>query len=144
MLVTLPLVLSAAALIFDDAGRVLLIKENYHRRRYGLPGGALEPGETPVEAVVREVREETGLEAHVGPIIGMYAVRNPAHTLVCFAFRCGITGGEPVVPSTGEIAEVAWFDPHAAPEPRTNTLGAVLEDALAGRLGVAREVPKLN
>ena len=144
MLVTVPLVLSAAALIFDDARRVLLIKENYHRRRYGLPGGALEAGETPVEAVVREVREETGLEVNVGQLVGMYTLRNPQHTLVCFAFRCEIARGEPAIPRTGEIAEVAWFDPHNPPEPRTNTLGPALEDALADRLGVAREVPKLN
>ncbi len=141
---TQPLVLSAAALIFDDARRVLLIRENYDRRRYGLPGGALEAGETPSEGVVREVREETGLEVNVGPLVGMYTVKNPADTLVCVAFRCEIAGGEPAVPSTGEIAEVDWFDPHAPPEPCTNTLGPALEDALAGRLGVAREVPKLN
>jgi len=144
VLVTLPLVLSAAALIFDDAGRVLLIRENYDRRRYGLPGGAVEPGETPVEAVVREVLEETGLEVDVGPLVGMYTLRNPEHTLMCFAFRCEIAGGEPAVPSTGEIAEVAWFVPHVPPEPRTNTLEPALEDALAGRLGVVREVPKLS
>jgi 8-oxo-dGTP pyrophosphatase MutT (NUDIX family) len=93
---------------------------------------------------VREVREETGLDVDVGPLVGMYTVRNPVHTLLCFAFRCEITGGEPAVPDTGEIAEVEWFDPHAPPEPRTNTLGPALEDALAGRLAVARDVPKLN
>lgn len=144
MPVSLPLVHSAAALIFDDAGRVLLIREGYARRRYGLPGGALDAGETPEEAIVREVREETGLDADVGPLVGMYTLRNPQHTLVCFAFRCEIGGGKPEIPGTGEITEVGWFDPHAPPEPRTNTLGPALEDALAGRLGVAREVPKLT
>jgi len=38
---------AAAALIFDQAGRVLLIREGYGERRYGLPGGVIEDGETP-------------------------------------------------------------------------------------------------
>ena len=46
-----------AAWIFDEHGRVLLIRENYDRRRYGPPGGKVEPGESPREAVVREVRK---------------------------------------------------------------------------------------
>lgn len=51
---------AAAAWVFDGEGRLLLIRENYDRRRYGPPGGAVEPGESPLEAVVREFAEETG------------------------------------------------------------------------------------
>jgi 8-oxo-dGTP pyrophosphatase MutT (NUDIX family) len=36
--------LAAWAIVLDERGRVLLIRENYGRRRYGLPGGAVEPG----------------------------------------------------------------------------------------------------
>jgi 8-oxo-dGTP diphosphatase len=139
-----PLLLSAAALIFDEHGRILLIKENYGRRRWGLPGGMIEPGETPTEAVVREVREETCIGVSVGPLVGAYTLRHPDHTLLCFAFRCEHTRGTPSVPAADEIEEVAWLEPDAIPHPRTNTLPPALDDALAGRLGVAREVPKLT
>jgi 8-oxo-dGTP diphosphatase len=44
--------------IFGDRGRVLLIRENYDRRRWGLPGGRIEDGEAPWEAAIREAREE--------------------------------------------------------------------------------------
>jgi 8-oxo-dGTP diphosphatase len=43
----------AAAAVLDAGGRVLLVEENYDRRRWGFPGGAVEPGESPLDAVVR-------------------------------------------------------------------------------------------
>src|SRR5690349_14245945 len=52
-----------AAVIRDDAGRVLLFKHTYRRRHpWGLPGGYIGRGETPEEAMVREMREESGLQ----------------------------------------------------------------------------------
>ena len=57
-------ILVAAAILLDSRGRVLLVGNDWGRRgrvRYTLPGGTVEPGETAVEALVREVREETGL-----------------------------------------------------------------------------------
>jgi 8-oxo-dGTP pyrophosphatase MutT (NUDIX family) len=56
------LVVAAGVLVFDAGGRVLLHR---HRDsgRWGIPGGALEPGETLEAAARRELREETGLEA---------------------------------------------------------------------------------
>lgn len=140
----LPVLYASSVLVFDEGGRVLLIRENYDRRRYGLPGGAIEPGETPVEAAVREAREETVVEVAIGSLVGLYTLRTSGHTLVGFVFRAAIARGKPAVPDTGEIAEVGWFDPRSLPEPTTNVLGPALEDALAGRLGVAREIPNLN
>ncbi len=52
----------AGGVVIDDQRRLLVIQERHHRRRhYKLPGGALQPGEHLVHAVVREVREETGI-----------------------------------------------------------------------------------
>jgi 8-oxo-dGTP pyrophosphatase MutT (NUDIX family) len=50
---------AAGAAIFDDTGRILLQEKTFEPGWF-LPGGAIEPGETPEQALVREVAEETG------------------------------------------------------------------------------------
>jgi ADP-ribose pyrophosphatase YjhB (NUDIX family) len=137
----LPVRYASSALVFDEAGRVLLIKQNYGQRKYGVPGGVVEFGETPTEAAVREVREETGVDVALGPLTGLYTLRKDDHTLLCYVFAATIEHGEPAVPTTGEIAEVGWFDCDALPKHRTNLVAPAVEDARAGRVGVAREIP---
>jgi mutator protein MutT len=83
---SVPPIEAAGAAVFADDGRlVLLIKENYDRRRWGFPGGAVEPGETPEQAVVRETREETGVEVRVDALVGSYSLAES--TLVAHLFR---------------------------------------------------------
>ena len=115
---------------------MLLIKENYDRRRWGFPGGALEPGETPEQAVVRETLEETGLEVRVESLVGSYSLADSS--LVAHLFRCTILAGTPAVPGTGEVAEVAWWPVDGLPQPQTNLLHHALPDALAGRSEMIR------
>ena len=59
---------SAAALITDPGGRVLLVKPNY-RDHWNLPGGIIEHGEPPHEACAREVAEELGITLTPGPLL---------------------------------------------------------------------------
>jgi ADP-ribose pyrophosphatase YjhB (NUDIX family)/SAM-dependent methyltransferase len=82
--------LGAFAIIFDPQGRVLLC----HRRDldiWNLPGGGVESGELPDEAVVREAREETGLEVVVERLVDIYGKVDDD---VVFSFVCRVTGGE--------------------------------------------------
>jgi mutator protein MutT len=60
------------AIVHDGAGRLLLIQRGHdpHRGRWTLPGGRVEAGETTEQAVVREIREETGLDVRVGEVAG--------------------------------------------------------------------------
>lgn len=62
-------ILSAGAVITDEAGRVLLVQRGKEPQKglWSLPGGRCEPGESLAQTVAREVWEETGLRVHVGP-----------------------------------------------------------------------------
>jgi ADP-ribose pyrophosphatase YjhB (NUDIX family) len=61
--------LGACAVIEDDAGRILLVRHTYRRQPWGLPGGLVRHGEQPADALAREVREELGVEAIIGPVL---------------------------------------------------------------------------
>ena len=83
--------IGAFAVIFDAQGRVLLC----HRRDmdvWNLPGGGVESGELPTEAVVRETREETRLEVAVERLVGVYG--KVGKDELVFAFLCRVVGGE--------------------------------------------------
>lgn len=97
--------LGAFAIIFDDQDRVLLC----HRRdmdAWNLPGGRIEPGELPTEAVLREVKEETGLEATIERLLGVYGKTDQPTELV-FSFLCRVTGGELAL--TDESDDTRYF-----------------------------------
>lgn len=79
----------AEAGLFDDEGRVLLMKRT-DDGTWSLPGGFVDPGESPAETAVRETREETGLDVRVTDLVGVYH-RPPAggatphgHVVVCY------------------------------------------------------------
>ena len=78
-------------LIFDEQARILLC----HRRDYdlwNLPGGGLEDGETPWNGLIREVKEETGLEVEIENLAGVYSKTDKNE--IVFNFRCRVIGGE--------------------------------------------------
>ena len=62
----------AGGCIFNDKGEVLLQRRG-DSNLWGFPGGAVELGETPQMAAIREIKEETGLDVEVGRAIGVYS-----------------------------------------------------------------------
>lgn len=112
----------AAAVIRDEEGRLLLQKRT-DNLRWGLSGGAVEPGEEPAEAAIREVFEETGLQVEVIRLVGVYGGKQQIITYpngdksayVSITFECRIIGGE-INPDPEETLEVAWFEPDKLPE----------------------------
>ena len=130
----------AAAIIFDDEGRVLFVRWSHAPGFYGLPGGRIEPGEEPHDAAVREVREETGLSVHVRRLVGVYGFdsTDQEHYLVMYAFLCVTTSGEATVTARAEISEVGWFDPRRLPTPLENLAPCAVADAVSGNYGTVR------
>ena len=64
---------TCAAVIFDLTRQHVLLTRRSDNGRWCLPGGAMDPGESAVEACAREVLEETGLVVHVGRLVGVYS-----------------------------------------------------------------------
>jgi 8-oxo-dGTP pyrophosphatase MutT (NUDIX family) len=78
--------MSVHAVITDPMQRVLLLKATYGDFGLGLPGGAVDPGETVLDTLARECREELGVAVGVGPLTGIYLhTRFNSHALL---FRC--------------------------------------------------------
>jgi ADP-ribose pyrophosphatase YjhB (NUDIX family) len=112
---------SVAAIVRDESQRVLLMRRA-DDGSWGLPAGAIEPGESPSGAVVREVREETGLDVRVMSVAGVFGGsgfrhRYPNGDLAEFAvvvLDCEPTGGT-LAPADGEALELRWFAPAEVP-----------------------------
>lgn len=129
---------SACALVRDEAGRILLhLRSDNHR--WGLPGGGIEAGETAIDAVLREVQEETGYQVQLLRLLGIYS--DPAHTTITYPsgdsvayvalfFECQVTGGAPAL--SDETLEVGWFAPEELPDSISAGHRLRIDDALSG------------
>jgi ADP-ribose pyrophosphatase YjhB (NUDIX family) len=98
------------AVIKDGAGRLLLIRRGHEPGKglWSIPGGRIEPGESDEAALVREVREETGLVVTAGRLIG--AVRRPAGAsggvLDIRDYAADVTGG--TLTAGDDADDVLW------------------------------------
>jgi ADP-ribose pyrophosphatase YjhB (NUDIX family) len=104
----------AAAVIFDENKNILLVKSTYQRfHPWGLPGGSLEYGEHPEEAVIREVWEETGLNVSIERLL---LVNSWLPDRVGLYYLCRIMDG--TFHPTEEVSEYAYFSLEALPDIR--------------------------
>ena len=107
MPVTTPTLHIAAALIQDDAGRLLLVRK-HDTDAFMQAGGKLEPDEAPAAALAREIEEELGCLPRLLEPLGEFeapAANEPGHQLVAHLFRARLDG-EPR--AAAEIAEMRW------------------------------------
>src|SRR5688572_4402104 len=104
---------TAAAIVVDNQGRVLLLKHRFRPGTgWGIPGGFIEAGEQPVEAVRRELREEVGLELAGVEVVTTRAFQKPRQIEI--VFRCRPRGD--AAPQSVEIRKADWFSTDSLPE----------------------------
>jgi 8-oxo-dGTP diphosphatase len=123
--------LGAAAAIFDEHGKVLLVKHSYGRLNWELPGGAVEVGEGVVEAAVREVHEETGLRVIPQHLTGVYFDVDAEALHFVFCCRRQDTAAVPR-PDADEVTECEFWNPGELPRPISDFTGRRVEDAVSG------------
>ena len=106
--------LVVAGLVARD-GRVLITQRTAAQAlplQWEFPGGKVEPGEAPVAALARELREEIGVGVDVGRIWDVLFHAYPAFDLVMLVYACRLVEGEP---RAIEVADHAWALPEELP-----------------------------
>ncbi|RKN04945.1 NUDIX hydrolase [Streptomyces radicis] len=132
----------AAYAVCRDRDRVLLtrfVSRDRTQRHWSLPGGGVEHGEDPLDAVVREIAEETGHTSEVERLLGVDSrTRDDLHSIGVF-YRARVTGGtlRPEVDGSSDLA--AWHpiaEVHALPRAALVDIGLRLdrERPLAGHV----------
>ncbi len=115
---------SAAAIIRNEKNEILL-HQLRNTGQWSLPGGAIDPGESAAEAVVREVFEETGLNVRPVSLVGIYS--GGSHHFITYpngdqigvvnmAFNCEVIGGELNIDNDVESIALKYFAYDSLPD----------------------------
>ena len=128
------MVASVNVVVTNAAGEALLIRRS-DNDNWALPGGAIDLGESMVQAAVRETREETGIDCEVTGLVGIYT--DPRHVMLytsngevrqefSIVLTARATGGEPT--PSDESSEVRWV-------PRVELGGFSMDRSMRLRIG---------
>ncbi len=131
-------------IIARDQRGLILLEKRRDNGLWGLPGGRIEPGESIIEAALREVREETGLTVEITRLLGVYS--EPVGRIVTFPdnvvhlvdilLEAKVISGE--LQCSDESEELRFFDPAALPSDLVPPARAPLQDFLQGIVGSIR------
>ena len=132
------LTMGVRAVVIDREGRVFLVKHSYVAG-WHLPGGGVEPGETALEALARELMEEGGISLLAPPVLhGIFF--NPRDSrrdhVAVYLVREFVQDGGPR--HRGEIIDHGFFAPDALPAEATRGTRARLAEVLGGAAVSAR------
>lgn len=138
-------IVGAMGIVTHKDGRVLLVKTQ--RREWEPPGGQVELGENLIEALEREILEESGCSVQAGRLCGVYSntgrreAASPEQVL--FTFLCEWTGGEPC--AGHECSDAGWFTREQALRLITHPAQLdKVQDALANDVGVVYRAYKTH
>ena len=108
-----PVALGAHAMLVDRSGKVLLARHSY-MKGWSLPGGGVARGEPPVDALLRELREEIGQVRSEAPqLVGIYSRRSGWATNVIVLYR--LANAEVEFRPNFEVREILFADPRDPP-----------------------------
>lgn len=126
-----PVVLGVSAIAQDKGGHVLLVRHTY-KPGWALPGGGVDRGEPPLEAVLRELREEVGLLRSVPPeFFALYTRKSVWATNVVAVYR--LRDVEIAFKRSLEIREARFFNPRHLPDDTLPGTVRRIAEALAGK-----------
>ena len=118
---------TAGAVIIDNLGRVLLLKHRFRPGTgWGMPGGFMQEGEQPEEALRRELREEVGLEVEKLELLITRAFKVPRQVEIVFTARAIGDTNE----LNFEIQKAAWFFPDELPQELPKDQAQIIKRAL--------------
>ncbi|OII24639.1 NUDIX domain-containing protein [Curtobacterium sp. MCBA15_013] len=128
---TAPLRVRAAAVAIRDDAVLLVLRERDGHRYAVLPGGGVEVGETPQQACVRELREETGLDGEVLALLPVGLDREAPTVYLHVAVGAGSPAVDPAAPEAARTTDENRYDPAWVPLDGLDDVGLVPDRALA-------------
>jgi ADP-ribose pyrophosphatase YjhB (NUDIX family) len=130
---------AAGALFLDVEDRVLLVKPTY-KEKWDIPGGYVEPGESPLQACRREVREELGIEPSLGQLLVVdWAPNDGEGDKILWIFDGGLLDHSQLATIRLDPAELERLEFH-----RSDELDTALVPRLARRISMAIEARRLH
>ncbi|UFQ16729.1 MULTISPECIES: NUDIX domain-containing protein [Streptomyces] len=129
---------AAGALFFDAAGRVLMVEPTY-KDYWDIPGGYVEMGESPLQAAIREVREELGITVPLGRLLAVdWAPNDTEGDKILYLFDGGQLSPESLAGVTLQVEEIKGFEflsPREISERTIPRLGRRILAAIEARSG---------
>ena len=110
------------AVIINERGELFLARRGpqakNERGLWEFPGGSVEFGEKLSEALIREMREEFGIEVAVGELLDVvdHILPDEGQHWVSPTFLCSITDGTPQILEPGKCSQIGWFAPQQVPK----------------------------
>ncbi|MEV1118618.1 NUDIX hydrolase [Actinosynnema sp. NPDC049800] len=123
---------ASGALFLDALGRVLVVEPTY-KDHWEIPGGAVEPGETPREACAREVLEELGLAVEPGPLLVVDWAPSGEQERILFIFDGGSLGSATIRLQASELRSYRYIEPAEVPDALIPRLARRVSAALDAR-----------
>ena len=124
--------LAASAVVIDPRRGVLLVKQGRTRHDWELPGGKVKKAEFLVDGLLREVREETGIDVEAQRLIGIFYI--PAEVIYDFVFLTRpIRKSADPRPNPPEIAACDFFPIDDLPTPMQNFTRQRIHDGIYGK-----------